>query len=222
MAALALVLPRGKAALLPAVCISLEEGSTHSHRLSDRQTFTQLLAAVRPGDVVVFASPCRLARAPEELEAGLRALAARGAIVLVVAIGNRPASPLAVLALPDSLAGSSAQPAPAAERAEAVAALQQQVIKASRVSWAMAADQGKYSSQHGIMQRMQCALLPAGHCIRRVLAALCHGRAIVAFVRTSAVEVQGGAQACAGAADAGGYASRSLSRQHGTIAWALG
>lgn len=211
-AALQGVLPDKLLACSPRLLVYVEVCSTHEHPPPDRVTCRRLLAAVRPGDWVVLADPSRAARSPEHLLAVLEALTGRGAVVAVAAVGPDAASPLAILAVPCSLA-QQLRP----EQLQAVQRVCAAVMAAAAAAWALSVQHGVYPAEQALLQRVAATGLPASDPRSVVLAAVCRRRPAVIFVRVSDPTLLGGAQAGAGAAAGGSLSAPSLQRQQSVI-----
>eukprot|EP00887_Chlorella_sp_A99_P004158 scaffold23.g4158.t1 len=198
----------------PWPCIRLwgETCSSHDHAPPDRVVLRELLAALQPGDVVVVASPDRLARRARDVAAILAALSSRCSLVLVAAVGQQAAAPLAVLAASDAAAAVLGSDAMAQ-----VASLQAIVSHVSAAFEAQSVQHGTYAAQHAFMQRESLDPLPRKHPVAAALSALVGSRTLLIFARTSDEDQQGNAQATVGAAADGTLGGDSLSRQTGFI-----
>ena len=176
-----------------------------------------MLEAVRPGDIVLLASPDRAVREPGQLQQWLQYLASQGVLVCTAAVGQRAAHPLAVLAA-DSQLGSGGQAEAEQERQAAVSAMKQAVVSSSEAAWALSADQGRYTAQHAFMQRLLGRPLPASHPVCRLLDLLGGRGGWAYFCRISDEVWCGSAQAGGGAAASSSLTSGSLQRQQAVIA----
>ena len=217
--------PKGRWDLFRIVVV-LETCSTYEHPPADRHAVMGMLAEVQPGDIVLLASPDRVARKLEHLQQCLDFLARRGVLVCVAAVGPHAARPLAVVAAGTQLgSGGQAEPEPEAaqERQAAVSALQQAVLSSSAAAWALSVGHGSYTADHAFMQRLQGCPLPAGHPVRSLLERLgTDGADWAYFCRISDEVWSGSAQAGAGAAARGSLTNGSLQRQQGCIASLFG
>ena len=178
-----------------------------------------MLAEVQPGDIVLLASPDRVARKLEHQQQCLDFLARRGVLVCVAAVGSHAARPLAEVAAGTQLgSGGQAEPEAAQERQAAFSALQQAVLSSSAAAWALSVGHGSYTVDHAFMQRLQGCPLPAGHSVCMLLERL--GVDWAYYCRISGEVWSGSAQAGAGAAARGSLTSGSL--QQGCIASLFG
>ena len=99
--------PKGRWDLFRIVVV-LETCSTHEHPPADRHAVMGMLAEVQPGDIVLLASPDRVARKLEHLQQCLDFLASRGVLVCVAEVGPHAARPLAVVAAGTQLGSGGA------------------------------------------------------------------------------------------------------------------
>ncbi|PSC76535.1 hypothetical protein C2E20_0762 [Micractinium conductrix] len=212
-AAVALLGIKAGSELLIRIQVWLETCSTYQHPPADRSVLVAMLAAARPGDVVVVASQCRLARQPAQLRAILQVARELGVSVLVAAVGSLPAPLLAALEHDGLLADTPHT----AEQRRVVAATAAGAAAASQRAWALSAQQGRYTCHHAFQQRVQVSPLLPDHPVCRALAFLLHGRRVILCARVSHPERSGGAHAGAGAAAGGTLTSGSLSRQVSTL-----
>ena len=150
----------------------LETCSTYQHPPADRSVLVAMLAAARPGDVVVVASQCRLARQPAQLRAILQVARELGVSVLVAAVGSLPAPLLAALEHDGLLADTPHT----AEQRRVVAATAAGAAAASQRAWALSAQHGLHAAQHAFQPRVQVSPPPPGHPVLCVLCAKTAGK----------------------------------------------
>ncbi|PSC76926.1 hypothetical protein C2E20_0761 [Micractinium conductrix] len=153
LGAAAVALPGIKAGseLLIRIQVWLETCSTYQHPPADRKMLVAMLAAARPGDVVVVASQCRLARQPAQLRAILQVARELGVSVFVAAVGSLPAPLLAALEHDGLLADTPHT----AEQRRVVAATAAGAAAASQRAWALSAQHGLHAAQHAFQPRVQ-------------------------------------------------------------------
>ena len=138
----------------------LETCSTYQHPPADRKMLVAMLAAARPGDVVVVASQCRLARQPAQLRAILQVARELGVSVFVAAVGSLPAPLLAALEHDGLLADTPHT----AEQRRVVAATAAGAAAASQRAWAaVCAARPCTPAQHAFQPRVQVSPPPPGH-----------------------------------------------------------
>jgi hypothetical protein len=172
----------------------LETCSTHEHPPSDRCMVGALLAAVRPGDLVVLPSPCRLARYMTDMENVLARLHSQGVAVLTVAVGSA-AAPAGLAVLADG--GQLPAGRDAAAMRELIAGFRRATALVAVAAQALSSGHGWYASQHAYMQRVGLTGLPAAHPVRTILE--CHMLVGRQHGALCADVLRGAARRCAGA-----------------------
>lgn len=176
--------------------------SVHKHAPGDRTVLQLLREKIRPGDLVLAASPDRFDRTGSRLRELLQEMGKAGCAVGVAAVGHQALPSIILLEDGGQLAGQPRVQVAIGRVATAVCDV------ASVAAETLAELHGVYAGQHAFMSRVvaagsQPSTAAAGQpcgAVTDVLRALRGSRPIVYFCRTSELEQDGSSAALAGAA----------------------
>jgi len=227
---------------LPGIISWQETCSVYKHRPADRKVLQQMLAQLQQGDVVIVASPDRLARNEADFCWIVQQLRAKGTALLAVAIGQHALLPLVLLDDGGqelfAAGGSPLQQQDEEQQQQeddedssaaaepAVVELLQQVLPTvcrllETVCWATSAQQAQVSAQHAFMARQLTTTAACG-AVSSLLRALLTPVTTHVFTRVSECMPQGVVQGMVGGLALADLDTGSLARQHQFCAMATG